>query len=750
MDQSGQNFDSYWAAETDTIALISYLSQNVSDFDRYIDMSGRWLTARDLYYNYYLINETNYTFPTFGADGFKRLNINHFRAILKHILSLVTAQRVAPEPIATNTDFKSQAQVNFCKNILRYLEKEKRLDNKFEEATETAIVLGSAYISREWDASLGEPQAADPTTGMAQHKGDFITSVYNWLDVIFDFAAGGYDDTNWCILRKYVNRWDLIAKFPLYADQIKSMSVTPEVKRHRLGHIINEKNNDLIPLYTFYHKKTAALPEGRTTLFLDSNTCLFDGPLPYKRVPVSRIAADEQIDSPFAYSVSMDLLPIQKVYNALCSAICTNQAAFGVQNILIPREAAISLSQLTEGLNAIYYDPQITGGAKPEPLNLLMNKKEVFDWIEYLEKKMGQISGVNDTIQGNPEANLKSGTALAFVASQALTFISPLSRSYNGLIEDTWTGIIDILKEYATTPRMILISGVTNKAEAAEFTNKDVEDIDRVIVEEGNPLTQTLAGRIQVAQDLLQAGLATKEEYLNVLTTGQLEPVYEYENALVMQIKEENEQLQDGKPVKTMATDNHPLHIREHTVLLNSPEVRDDPDQTVANAVTQHLLEHTNMWSQMDPRLGAALGIPPAPQPPAPPAAPPPKISEQISFKDLPPEGQVQLAAKAGIQLGQPPAAPGMPGNPPPPGNPGPAMPPRPHGANTGRENPHGSKHAGAPNLPGIVKVPQPGGPPTIPAPGAPKMPPGSPAMNQDAAARMAAMTPKIPPVPGH
>ena len=45
MDQSGQNFDSYWAAETDTIALISYLSQNISDFDRYIDMSGRWLTV---------------------------------------------------------------------------------------------------------------------------------------------------------------------------------------------------------------------------------------------------------------------------------------------------------------------------------------------------------------------------------------------------------------------------------------------------------------------------------------------------------------------------------------------------------------------------------------------------------------------------------------------------------------------------------------------------------------------------------
>lgn len=655
-------------------------------------MSGRWLTARDLYYNYYLVNESSYTFPTYGADGFKRLNINHFRAILKHLLSLVTAQRVVPEPIATNTDYESQAQVNFCKNILRYLNKEKKMDAKFQEATESALLLGAAYIARDWDARLGDKYTVDPVTGEEKFKGDVTASVYNWLDVIFDFAEGSYEAGNWTILRKYVNRWDLVAKFPAHADAIKAMSVAPETKRHRLGHIISEINDDLIPLYTFYHKKTAALPNGRTTLFLDANTCLFDGGIPYKRIPVGRIAADAQIDTAFAYSISMDLLPIQKVYNALCSAVCTNQAAFGVQNILIPREAAISLTQLTEGLNAIYYDPSLTNGAKPEALNLLMNKKEVFDWIEYLEKKMAQISGVNETIQGQPEANLKSGTALAFVASQALTFISPLSRSYHDLISDTWTGILDILKEYATTPRMITISGVANKAEAKEFKNTDIEGIDRVIVEDGNPLTQTLAGRIQVAQDLVQAGLATKEEYLNVLMTGQLEPVYQYDNAQVMRIKEENEQMQKGKPVKVMSTDNHPLDIREHLVLLNSPEVRNDPDPNnpVKLAVTQHVLEHMNMWSMLDPRLGVALGIPPAPPPPA--------------------------------MAGMVPGAPSTPEAP---------------GVNTGKENPAGAK---TPGIPGMAANPQPGSAPAVAPPNQPTLPPGSPAMNQDAAAKMAAM----------
>ena len=53
--------DSYWAAEANLNSLVSELNEKIGTFDRHIDSSGRWLTARDLYYNYFLVNETNYT-----------------------------------------------------------------------------------------------------------------------------------------------------------------------------------------------------------------------------------------------------------------------------------------------------------------------------------------------------------------------------------------------------------------------------------------------------------------------------------------------------------------------------------------------------------------------------------------------------------------------------------------------------------------------------------------------------------------
>jgi hypothetical protein len=741
--QKSTSYDQYWAT-LPPLELIGQLEDKVDDFDRYIDMSGRWVNWRDLYYNYFLVNEQNYLFPTYGADGFKRININHFRALLRHLLSLITAQRISPIPVAVNSDYKSQAQVDFCKNILNYVEKEKRLEDTYENATEIALLMGCAYVSREWDATLGDVYGTDPDSGMQKTKGDFVISTYNPLDCIFDYSSSSWEECNWYVLRKYFNRWDLISKFPQYADQIKTASTPVTVKRHRLGHLVNEDNQDLIPLYTFYHKRTASLPNGRATIFIDGDVCLFDGELPYKRVPVSRIASDKQLNSPFPYTVAMDLLPIQKVYNALCSTVTTNQAAFGVQNILIPREASIALTQLTEGLNAIYYDPSVTQGAKPEPLNLLSTGAEIFKWIEYLEQKMAQISGVNDTIQGNPEANLKSGTALAFVASQALTFISPLSRSYNSLMEETWTGIIDILKEFATTPRLILISGVNNRSLAKEFTGEDIADIDRVIVEAGNPLTNTLPGRMQLAQELMNAGVMTKEEYFTVLRTGQIEPLYAYERAELMSIKAGLEDLQNGKQVIALTTDNHPLWMRELLTLLSDPEIRRQPNSPIVTNTLNLFLEHDKMWGDItisNPAMLAIQNIPPRPMP-APPTPPPgadDRVNITVNFKDLPPQAQAELADKIGLPVGppqgqQPPQSAPV-GAPPVPGK---------------QTNPNGSKVAGAPHLPNVAQNAPGNDAANKPAvAGMPNLPKGSPDSTQAAYQQLQNSMPQQPPMPG-
>jgi hypothetical protein len=117
---------------------------------------------------------------------------------------------------------------------------------------------------------------------------------------------------------------------------------------------------------------------------------------------------------------------------------------------------------------------------------------------------METISGVNSVARGDPGNNLHSGAALALVQAQAVQFASSLQQSYVRLVENVGTSLIKILQRYAKEPRIAAIAGKANKANMREFSSEDLTGINRVIVEIANPLSKTTAGRLEIANQLLQ------------------------------------------------------------------------------------------------------------------------------------------------------------------------------------------------------------------------------------------------------
>jgi hypothetical protein len=276
-----------------------------------------------------------------------------------------------------------------------------------------------------------------------------------------------------------------------------------------------------------------------------------------------------------------DLLPMQDAVNSLYSTILTNNNAFGVQSILSPRGNDIRISQIEEGLNFIEYNAMVAGGApgKPEPLQLTRTAPETYNFLSMLVKDMETISGVNSVARGNPESSLKSGTALALVQSQALQFMSGLQQSYVTLIENLGTGLVEL-----------------------------IDSINRVVVDVGNALAQTTAGRVQMADNLIQMGVITNpEQYFSVINSGRLESMTDGANNQSLLIRAENEKLADGETdVVATAVDKHSLHIREHMNVLADPELRQDA-ALVARTLA-HIQEHINLLQTTDPQLLALIG----------------------------------------------------------------------------------------------------------------------------------------------
>jgi hypothetical protein len=370
-------------------------------------------------------------------------------------------------------------------------------------------------------------------------------------------------------------------------------------------------------------------------LYLSSDLVLIDTPLPYRKLPLYRISAGEILNTPFGYTPLFDLLPIQEAVNSLYSTILTNQHAFGVQNVYVPKGADINVRNIGGALNIFEGNAQ---AGKPEALNLTQTPAEIFNFLKILEGSMETVSGINSVARGNPEASLRSGTALALVQSTALQFISGLQMNYIQLIEDVGTGLITVLKDYASTPRIAVIAGKTNQAYVEhEFTGEDLSSVNRVIVEVGNPLSRTTSGKTQIAESLIQYGIIkTPEQYFTVLNTGRLDALTDDTQNELLLIKSENEKMAEGISVKSLAIDQHLMHIKNHRSVLSDPDLRNDDNLT--GIILGHINEHIEYLKSVDPMLLQMIGETPI-QPPEPPMAP--------GGAEVPPSG-IQEAAPVG------------------------------------------------------------------------------------------------------
>jgi hypothetical protein len=589
----------------------------------------------------------SHTISFTGEEGeLVSLPVNHFRNIAENIINMITANRPVLEAAAINTDSKSLSQAILADGILDYYMREKKLEDAILKIVEMAVVLGSGFLRMEWNASAGELYDFDPDTGEKNYEGELEFTVHSPFDVVFDGTKENWASQEYVIIRSFQNRFNLAAKYPDQSEKILRMQTKQNSATYRLAVFSNDSTDD-IPVYEFFHKKTPALPEGRYTLFLDSNLVLLDLPLPYQDIPIYRLVTSEYMGTCYGYTDMFDVFPIQEMFNANVSAIASNQSAFATQNLFVSHDSDLEINSLEGALNII------KGNTPPVPINLTQTPREVFDFTNMLVGWMETISGVNSVTRGNPEASLKSGTALALVQSMSIQFMSRLQNNYVKFIEDVGTSLLRILKDFALTPKTISLVGKNKRPLLKEaFTGDQIGQINRVIVSIGNPLSRTIAGRVQMAEQMMQMKLIqTPAQYFEVIETGNLDTMIESTMSHTLLIKRENEFLMEGRQVLADMLDNHPMHIQEHRTVLADPDLRMNPE--LRKNVQDHLQEHINYLRTVDPDLLAICGMQALSS--IPPLDPPP-------LEGGPTPQQIQTMQQAAQQPPPPPPGMGPPG----------------------------------------------------------------------------------------
>lgn len=675
--------------------LAKELGKKIKRYNDFIVRTGQarlWQCAMALYFGRHLgeSGARMTSIADLGDDGeLKGISVNDFRNLIKHTMALTTAQKPAFDPRAKNTDLESIQQARLFSNIIDDYVTEKRMNRHMVSAAERSLVMSRGSVYMTWEPSLGRPYTTDTVKGKdgqsmmddngqpkekIVYEGDVAICAKSPCDVIGDPKVSDKTKHKWRIVRERENKWDLAARYPHLAEDILKLDGSDPLNEG-LGVNLNlffegmravDDDEDMVPVYHFYHIKCDAAPNGRYMKLLGPDLWTYDGPIQYRRLPVFDITPGDIFDTAEGYSDSNDIMVLQKARNVMVSAMFTNLQAFGVQFVHLPEGCELSASQLNKGLAFLKGGPP---GTEPKGINLTASPPALVEFAQVLAGDMEKLMGINSVIRGDPAQNLKSGAALGRVQAMAIQFASNFQRSWAELLEDCGSFLLQLLQDFAKTERVVALAGKHNKGAMQSFTGESLKGIDRVAVDLGNPIARTVAGRLELADNLLAKGGITAKEYIQVAETGQLDSATESEESQLELVRKENEALMDGKPVRAIVGDQHLLHGEEHLVVLNDPLIRDlaaqgDPKAlAVVQSVTMHIQEHEQLFMTQSPFFSMISKAPPPPEPPPMPGPGGPPM-----------EGGPQGPPPPGMGPQQPPDAPPIPDLPPlPPAEPMPA-----------------------------------------------------------------------------
>jgi hypothetical protein len=653
-----------------------------------------------------------------GEQGELKFSVeNHFRAIGDHKLNITTAQRPVIQCGAANSDKRSLEQTMLADGLVEFHLTERELERLLRMAAKKAVYQSEGFIEATWDAMSGDDVGAAPADlGAAldaqesgepppparpMKSGEPAFFCLGPLDVVRDVRAQSWSDAvkQWVVTRRWVNKYELVARYPEKREKILGLQFSGNSEFNaRVENMrgMKDGDTDLVPFWTLYIPRGVIVEEGRLVTLASEDCVFFDGPMPYRRVPLAREAPDEIEGTPFGWTPMFDLLGPQEIVNAADTIILSNQSR-AVGNIMQDDDANVTKEQISGNFN-IFTKKR---GTEVAPMEFPATPAEFFSYKDQKIAGMQALVGTNGVAMGTPNAEIgndSSGAKLALITETAMRNNSGFEQSHVDAVRDTALNVIHLYRDFGgSLERKVKIAGKSRGYLVKSFTADDLADIDRVKVDVGNPMLRTTAGKMAVADKAVELGIIKQGEldkYLHLLREGTADPLLEVEQSQLLRIRGENEALLEGQQVhRALISDPHWKEIPEHLSLLDNPSLREPtPEaQAIQQAVLAAVQDHINQFQAMPPWMVLMRGGPEALA-----------MWQQIATMGAPP--------MPGEPTQTPPPVPGAPSGTPPPKK----------GDASQALNPAGSK----PGLPGMPSMP------TSPLTGEPtdlSAPPGAP-----------------------
>lgn len=537
------------------------------------------------------------------------IRVNHIGALDNAVVSLVNQQKHTFEPRSSSNTSESLRAVDTARDALDYYVSAQGMLACIDTQTGHANGYGEGFTHLFWDDKSGADSIPIPSpTGQVSvvPTGDIkAENVLPW-NVFRDVQKLAFKDLDYLTLALRRNKWDLVARYPESRAKILAAPNFSRPDNTQLpgAYFVNDTApssaiGDDIDVFRFYHRKCAVLPGGRDVTMLADGTVLAYSDLPIDEIPVARVSAGEFTGAPFGKTRLWDGIGMQQISDMIHSSISGNLATFARQNITYEEGTDPRPIQTPGGYNLI---PVKRGGQAPQALQLTKSPEEAYRYLDVLKAAEEAVVGVNATSRGESPGERASGSLAVFLDAKTLQQASSLQTERVNAVMKVGTYILKFLNKYAKHPMKINVASRDGGAiRSQEITSESLGGIEYVYVSVGNPLTQSAAARIEVANILLQQQ-ADHDTVERVLTTGQLKPILQGSAAQRILIRQENERMAKGEPVPSAEiSDDHVMHMREHAQVKASLEARVTP--AIMQAEIEHEKSHYYAMFGTDPNV---------------------------------------------------------------------------------------------------------------------------------------------------
>lgn len=517
----------------------------------------------------------------------KREVYNHISSVIETRLAKFASIGASVTVRPATGDFSDVNTARFSTLLLKSVEEENDFKKRIGEATFWSEICGTSFYKVIWAANKGRRVADD------LYEGEVEISVCPPYEIYPDnLSAPDVDDCQSIIhARAYpAERVQDIWGVKVKGGDVEVVSPETFDARSALSlsqHTHAEVKKNHVVVIERYSLPDAENPEGRLTI-VAGDKLLYDGSLPYvnasdgkRGFPFIRQTCIEQPASFYGASIIDRLIPVQRAYNAVkCRKHeYMNRMAMGV---LMVEDGSIDVNDIEEegiapGKVIIYRQ----GSNVPVMLNMGGVPSEFSDEESRLLNEFVTVSGVSDFLTSSTiTSSNMSGVALNIIIEQDNNRLSITTNSIRTAVKEVGRQILRLYRQFAGTKRLKRISGENGEIEMRSFTGSDITSDDLVFDVE-NETVGGIANRKSMAEQILKLGLLYDENgrlsETNRLKMLELMGFGNWENALhtdelhVKRATRENQEIKNRAP-EIEETDDHNLHIEEHTRYLISAE----------------------------------------------------------------------------------------------------------------------------------------------------------------------------------